>query len=127
LVERTVVSTKKAPGAIGPYSQAIKVGGFVFTSGQLPMDPESGELINDIKKATARSLDSVKAILEEAGSSMENIIKTTIFVKDLDDFAAVNEVYGTYFGDEPPARSCVQVAKIPKDAKVEIEAIAKLK
>jgi 2-iminobutanoate/2-iminopropanoate deaminase len=127
LVERTVVSTKKAPGAIGPYSQAIKVGEFVFTSGQLPMDPESGELINDIKKATARSLDSVKAILEEAGSSMENIIKTTIFVKDLDDFAAVNEVYGTYFGDEPPARSCVQVAKIPKEAKVEIEAIAKLK
>ncbi|NBI05988.1 RidA family protein [Senegalia massiliensis] len=127
MVERTVVSTKKAPGAIGPYSQAIKVGEFVFTSGQLPMDPESGELINDIKKATARSLDSVKAILEEAGSSMENIIKTTIFVKDLDDFAAVNEVYGTYFGDEPPARSCVQVAKIPKDAKVEIEAIAKLK
>lgn len=127
MVERTVVSTKKAPGAIGPYSQAIKVGEFVFTSGQLPMDPESGELINDIKKATARSLDSVKAILEEAGSSMENIIKTTIFVKDLDDFAAVNEVYGTYFGDEPPARSCVQVAKIPKDSKVEIEAIAKLK
>ncbi|WP_130806287.1 RidA family protein [Senegalia massiliensis] len=127
MVERTVVSTKKAPGAIGPYSQAIKVGEFVFTSGQLPMDPESGELINDIKKATARSLDSVKAILEEAGSSMENIIKTTIFVKDLDDFAAVNEVYGTYFGDEPPARSCVQVAKIPKEAKVEIEAIAKLK
>lgn len=127
MIERTVVSTKKAPGAIGPYSQGIKIGKFVFTSGQLPMDPESGELIDDIKKATARSLDNVKAILEEAGSSMENIIKTTIFVKDLDDFAAVNEVYGTYFNEEPPARSCVQVAKIPKDAKVEIEAIAKLK
>lgn len=127
MVERTVVSTKKAPGAIGPYSQGIKVGEFVFTSGQLPMDPETGELVDDIKEATKRSLDSVKAILEEAGSSMENIIKTTIFVKDLDDFAAVNEVYGTYFNEEPPARSCVQVAKIPKDAKVEIEAIAKLK
>ncbi|MBS4536401.1 RidA family protein, partial [Clostridium sp. D2Q-14] len=124
---RKVVSTKNAPGAIGPYSQGIKMGNFIFTSGQLPMDPESGELISDIKKATARSLDNVKAILEEAGSSMENIIKATIFVKDLNDFGSVNEVYGTYFNDEPPARSCVEVAKLPKDAKVEIEVIAAIK
>ncbi|MBS4534573.1 RidA family protein, partial [Clostridium sp. D2Q-14] len=121
---RKVVSTKNAPGAIGPYSQGIKVDNFVYTSGQLPMDPESGELITDIKKATARSLDNVKTILEEAGTSMDKVIKTAIFVKDLNDFEAVNEVYGTYFNDEPPARSCVQVAKLPKDAKVEIEAIA---
>ncbi|MGO1368318.1 MAG: RidA family protein [Senegalia sp. (in: firmicutes)] len=125
--ERTVVSTKKAPGALGPYSQAIKIGEFVFTSGQLPMEAESGELIEDIKEGTAKALDNLKAVLEEAGSSMENIIKTTIFVKDLNDFQALNEVYGTYFNDEPPARSCVQVAKIPKDARIEIEAIAKLK
>lgn len=125
--ERTVVSTKKAPGALGPYSQAIKIGEFVFTSGQLPMEAESGELIEDIKEGTAKALDNLKAVLEEAGSSMENIIKTTIFVKDLNDFQALNEVYGTYFNEEPPARSCVQVAKIPKDARIEIEAIAKLK
>lgn len=125
--ERKVVSTKNAPGAIGPYSQGIQMGNFIFTSGQLPMDPQALEIISDIKEATAKCLDNVKAILEKSGSSMDKVIKTTIFVKDLNDFTAVNEVYGTYFNDEPPARSCVQVAKLPKDAKIEIEAIAAIK
>lgn len=124
-MEKQIVKTDKAPGAIGPYSQGVKVGNFVFTSGQLPMDPVSGELINDdIRKATARALDNVKAILEQSGTSMDKVVKTLIFLKDLNDFAAVNEVYATYFSSNPPARSCVEVAKLPKDAKIEIEAIA---
>jgi 2-iminobutanoate/2-iminopropanoate deaminase len=121
---KQVISTTGAPGAIGPYSQAIKVGNFVYTSGQLPIDPANGELIGDIKKATERSLENVKAILEEAGTSLDKVIKTVVFLKDMNDFAAMNEVYGTYFKENPPARSCVQVAKLPKDAVVEIEVVA---
>lgn len=122
------VSTKKAPGAIGPYSQAIKVNNMVYTSGQLGMNPETGEIMNqDIKTETKRALDNLAAILEEAGSSMDSVIKTTVFVKDMNDFALVNEVYGEYFNDHKPARSCVEVARLPKDGNVEIEAIALLK
>lgn len=121
---KKVISTSGAPGAIGPYSQAIKAGNLVYTSGQIPLDPVSGELIGDIKKATERSLENVKAILEEAGTNMDKVIKTVVFLKDMNDFAAMNEVYGTYFKENAPARSCVQVAKLPKDALVEIEAIA---
>lgn len=102
------------------------VGNLVYTSGQLPIDMATGELVQDVKLATKASLDNVKAILEEAGTSMDKIFKTTVFVKDLNDFNAVNEVYATYFKSNPPARSCVQVAKLPKDAVVEIEAIAVL-
>lgn len=121
-----VISTKKAPAAVGPYSQAIEVDGFIFTSGQLPIDPETGELVQgDIKEATKRSLDNVVAILEEAGSSLENIIKVTIFLDDINDFGQVNEVYGEYFSDHKPARSCIEVAKIPLDGDIEIEVIAK--
>ncbi|MBZ2174972.1 RidA family protein [Schnuerera sp. xch1] len=122
---KEIISTDKAPPAIGPYSQGIKVGNLIYTSGQLPIDMKSGQLVtNDIKKATKASLDNVQAILEEVGSSMEKVIKTVVFIKDLEDFVAMNEVYESYFSKKAPARSCVQVAKLPKDAIVEIEVIA---
>ena len=123
-MKREVINTKNAPGAIGPYSQGIIVGDFVYTSGQIPINPATGVMETDIKVATKQSMENVKAILEEAGTSLENVVKTSIFLKDLNDFAAVNEVYGTYFTENPPARSCVQVAKLPKDAVIEIEVIA---
>ncbi|MBS5787237.1 RidA family protein [Clostridioides mangenotii] len=123
-MSKKVISTEKAPGAIGPYSQAIQIGNIVSTSGQLPIDMATGELMTDPKLATKASLDNVKAILEEAGTSMDKVFKTTVFVKDLKDFNDVNEVYATYFEKNPPARSCVQVAQLPKDAVVEIEALA---
>ncbi len=123
-MKREVINTKNAPGAIGPYSQGIIVGDFVYTSGQIPINPVTGVLETDIKVATKQSMENVKAILEAAGTSLENVVKTSIFLKDLNDFAAVNEVYGTYFTENPPARSCVQVAKLPKDAVIEIEVIA---
>ena len=123
-MKREVINTKNAPGAIGPYSQGIIVGDFVYTSGQLPINPVTGVLETDIKVATKQSMENVKAILEAAGTSLENVVKTSIFLKDLNDFAVVNEIYGTYFTENPPARSCVQVAKLPKDAVIEIEAIA---
>lgn len=100
------------------------VQGLVYTSGQLPLNPETKVLETEIKTATRQSLENCKAILEEAGTSMEKVFKTTVFVKDLNDFAAVNEVYGTYFKENPPARSCVQIAKLPMDAVIEIEVIA---
>ena len=125
-MSKIVINTKNAPGAIGPYSQGMVIGNLVYTSGQLPIDMNTGKLVSDVKEATKASLNNVKAILEEAGTSMDRVFKTTVFVKDLNDFAAVNEVYATYFKSNPPARSCVQVAKLPKDAVVEIEAIAEL-
>lgn len=122
---KNVIATTKAPGAIGPYSQGINAGDLIFTSGQLPIDMATGELeIADIKKAAKHSLDNLKAILEEAGGSMATIVKTTVFLTDMSDFAQVNEVYATYFDDAPPARSCVAVAALPKGAKIEIEAVA---
>lgn len=123
-MKREVINTKNAPGAIGPYSQGIIVGDFVYTSGQIPINPATGVMETDIKSATKQSMENVKAILEAAGTSLENVVKTSIFLKDLNDFAIVNEIYGTYFTENPPARSCVQVAKLPKDAVIEIEAIA---
>ena len=123
-MKREVIHTNNAPGAIGPYSQGVIVGDFVYTSGQIPINPATGVMETDIKLATKQSMENVKAILEAAGTSLENVVKTSIFLKDLNDFAAVNEVYGTYFTENPPARSCVQVAKLPKDAVIEIEAIA---
>ena len=121
---KKVINTEKAPAAIGPYSQGIEIQNLVYTSGQLPLNPETKVLETEIKAATKQSLNNIKAILEEAGTNMDKVIKTTVFVKDLNDFAAVNEVYATFFEGEPPARSCVQVAKLPLDAKVEIEVIA---
>lgn len=123
-MKKEIIDTEKAPGAVGPYSQAVKVGNLLFTSGQIPLVPETGELISDdIKKATERSLENIKALLEEAGTCFEKVIKTTVYVKDMSDFADVNEVYAAYFKKDMPARSCVEV-KLPKDALVEIEVIA---
>ncbi|MDK8281646.1 MAG: RidA family protein [Peptoniphilus lacrimalis] len=120
-----VIQTQKAPAAVGPYSQAIEVNGLIFTSGQLPIIPESGELINDdIKKATAKSLENIKEILQEAGSSLDKVVKVNIFLKDMNDFSSVNEVYSKYFTTNKPARSCVEVSKLPKDGIIEIEAVA---
>ena len=121
---KEVINTNNAPEAIGPYSQGVIVGDFVYTSGQIPLNPVTGELVTDIKLATKQSMENIKAILEEAGTSLNNVVKTSIFLKDLNDFEAVNEVYGTYFIENKPARSCVHVAKLPKDAVIEIEAIA---
>ena len=124
-MEKIIINTDKAPAAIGPYSQATRVGNLLFTSGQIPLNPISGELISsDVKEATKQCLDNLKAILEEAGTSLGNVVKTTVFLKDMNDFASVNEVYGSYFLDKMPARSAVQVGKLPKDSLVEIEAIA---
>lgn len=124
-MEKKIISTKNAPAAIGPYSQAVVAGNLIFTSGQLPIDPANGQLINDdVKKAAERSMENIKAILEAAGSSLDKVIKTVIYLKDMNDFAAVNEVYSRYFQSNEPARSCVQVAKLPKDGILEIEAIA---
>ena len=120
-----VVNTPDAPEAIGPYSQAIKVGGLVFTAGQIPLDPSTGQIVgSDSATQTDRVLKNLQAILQASGSGLENVVKTTVILKDLSDFPAVNEVYGHYFKSDPPARSTVQVANLPKDALVEIEAIA---
>lgn len=123
-MNKQTLNTQNAPAAIGPYSQAVKAGNLIFTSGQLPINTQSGELVADIEGATKQSLDNVKAILESAGSSMDKIVKTVVFLRDMNDFAAMNAVYATYFPSNPPARSAVQVARLPKDAVVEIEAIA---
>ena len=124
-MNKKIIATQKAPGAIGPYSQGTATDGLVFTSGQIPFDAATGELeLQDIRKAAKHSLDNVKAILEEAGSSMDKVLKTTVFLVDMDDFAAVNEVYAGYFPQNPPARSCVAVAALPRGARVEIEAVA---
>lgn len=126
-MKKELVATDKAPAAIGPYSQGIRTGELVYTSGQLPINPATKQLVTeDIKSAAAQSLENVKAILEQAGVSMDSVIKTTVFLKDLTDFPAFNEVYGTYFPENSPARSCVQVAKLPMDAMIEIEAIARV-
>lgn len=119
-----IISTEKAPKAIGPYSQGQRVGNLIFTSGQIPINPETGVLVTEIKEATKQSIENVKAILEEAGSSLDNVIKTVVYIKNMDDFSLVNEVYGEYFAESLPARSCVEVARLPKDAVIEIEAIA---
>ena len=121
---KKIINTEHAPAAIGPYSQGVIVGDLIYTSGQLPLNPETKVLETEIKAATKQSLENCKAILENAGSSIDKVFKTTVFVKDLNDFAAVNEVYGTYFNENPPARSCVQVAKLPMDAPIEIEVVA---
>lgn len=121
---KKIVNTPNAPAAIGPYSQGVKVGNLIFTSGQIPLNPQSGELVADIEGATKQSLDNVKAILESEGVSMDSVIKTVVFLRDMNDFAAMNAVYSTYFSNNPPARSAVQVARLPKDAIIEIEAVA---
>ena len=122
-----IINSKNAPTPIGPYSHANKVGDFVFVSGQLPVDPSTGELKTCVKEATRMSLENAKAILEDCGSSISDVVKTTVFLKNLEDFKDMNEVYSEYFSVNPPARSCFQVGKLPMDAVVEIELIALLK
>lgn len=122
---KTVISTPKAPAAIGPYSQAIAVGDMIYTSGMIPIIPETGELeTGDIKAQARQAIGNLIALLNEAGSSADSVVKTTVFIKNMDDFAAVNEVYVTFFKENCPARSCVEVARLPKDVLIEIEAIA---
>ncbi|WP_026369374.1 RidA family protein [Kallotenue papyrolyticum] len=122
---RQVISTAEAPQAIGPYSQAIVAGEWVFCSGQIPLDPASGQIVaGTIEDQTRRVLDNLNAVLQAAGSSLERVVKTTIFLADMNDFATVNAIYGEYFTTNPPARSTVQVARLPRDVRVEIEAIA---
>ncbi len=126
-MELKKVHTDGAPEAIGPYSQAIIVGNLVFTAGQTPLDPATMKLVEgDVAAQTARALDNIRAVLEAAGTSLDNVVKTTVFLKDMNDFPAMNEVYARYFGDHRPARSTVEVARLPMDARVEIEAIAAL-
>lgn len=119
------VNTNKAPSAIGPYSQAIICGNMVYTSGQIPVNPETGEVVSGgIEGQTERVLENLKAVLEAAGSSLQQVVKTTVFIKSMNDFAAVNAVYARYFKEPYPARSCVEVARLPKDVGIEIEAVA---
>jgi 2-iminobutanoate/2-iminopropanoate deaminase len=122
---REPVKTPHAPAALGPYSQAIKAGGFVYVSGQVPIDPETGEFVaGGIAEQTERVLKNVAAVLEAAGSSLNQVVKTTVFLADMNEFAAMNDVYAKFFTDAPPARATVQAARLPKDARVEIEAVA---
>jgi 2-iminobutanoate/2-iminopropanoate deaminase len=122
---KEIISTENAPGAIGPYSQAVKTGNFVFVSGQIPIDPMTGEFVSDeIKEQTEQVLQNLSAILEAAGSRLENVVKTTVFLADMNDFAAMNEIYGRYFSEHKPARATVEAARLPRDARVEIECIA---
>ena len=122
---REIVSTDNAPGAIGPYSQAIKTNGMLFCSGQIPIDPATGEFVSsDVTEQTEQVLKNLSAVLEAGGSNLANVVKTTVFLADMSDFAAMNEVYGKYFNENKPARATVQAARLPRDAKVEIECIA---
>ncbi len=128
---KVAVSTKEAPAAIGPYSQAVKVGDLVYTSGQIPLHPATGQLVEGgIKEQTIRVLENLKAVLEGAGSDLEHVVKTTVFLKNMSDFAAMNEIYAHYLAPEgvvAPARSTIEVAKLPKDALVEIDIMAQLR
>jgi 2-iminobutanoate/2-iminopropanoate deaminase len=124
-MKKKVIQTEKAPKAIGPYSQAIQAGNFLFLSGQIPIDPKTGELVKgDIRKQTQQVLENIKGVLESQKLRMENVVKVTIFLKDIGNFNQMNEVYATYFPSSPPARSTVEVSKLPRDADIEIEAIA---
>lgn len=122
---KEIVATQNAPKAIGPYSQAIRSNGMLFLSGQIPLDPQTGELVSgSIELQTKRVLDNLKGVLEAASLTLEHVVKTTVFLKSLSDFPQMNEIYAKYFGQNPPARSTIEVARLPRDAQVEIEAIA---
>ena len=121
---KKIISTDKAPQAIGPYSQAIEVNGMVYTSGVIPVNPETGEIPSGTQAQANQALTNLKNLLEAAGTSMDRVIKTTVFIKDMNEFVNINDVYKTYFTTDFPARSCVEVARLPKDVLLEIEAIA---
>lgn len=127
-MNKEIIYSKNAPAAIGPYAQGIKVGNLLFISGQLPINPKTGELLTgDIQAQTKQVIENLKAIIEEAGATLEDVVKTTVFLKDMNEFSLVNEVYGEYFKENPPARVCVEIARLPKDAQVEIEAVVLVK
>ncbi|MGF6907636.1 RidA family protein [Fusobacterium sp. PH5-44] len=122
---KKIIQTEHAPAALGPYSQAIEVNGMIFVSGQIPFIPETMTLVSDdVQEQTRQSLENVKSILESADSSLDDVVKATVFIKNMDDFTAINEIYNQYLGNVKPARACVEVARLPKDVKVEIEVIA---
>ena len=122
---KEIISTEKGPKAIGPYSQAVKANGFIFTAGQISLDPATGQIVEgDVARQTARVLDNLKAILEAGGSSLDQAVKATVYLKDMNAFAAMNEVYGRYFAKNPPSRSTVEAARLPRDVRVEIDLIA---
>jgi 2-iminobutanoate/2-iminopropanoate deaminase len=124
---REAVSTSSAPAAIGPYSQAVRAGALLFVSGQIPLDPEAGTMVGgDVAAQTHRVLRNLQAVLEAGGSSLDAVVRTTIYLADMNDFAAMNEVYATYFTSPAPARSTIQAARLPRDARIEIDAIATL-
>jgi 2-iminobutanoate/2-iminopropanoate deaminase len=121
---KEIISTKKGPKALGPYSQAVKANGFIFTAGQGPLDPATGKLVEgDIAAQTTRVMENLKAIVEAAGSSLDRAVKATVYLKDMQDFAAMNEVYGRYFAQNPPARTTIQAARLPLDMRLEIDLI----
>jgi len=121
---REIISTKNAPNAVGPYSQAIRYGNMLFVSGQIPIDPKTDEIVTgDIEAQTSRVLDNLKAIIEASGMALENVLKCTCFLKDMEDFTKFNSVYNSYFGEILPARECVEVSRLPKDVLVEVSAI----
>lgn len=121
---KTIISTKNAPAAIGPYSQAVEVNGMVYTSGQIPVDPATGKIPEGIEAQARQVMENVKNLLEAAGTDLSRVVKTTVFIKNMDDFGTINEIYSGYFKEDCPARSCVEVARLPKDVLMEMEAIA---
>lgn len=121
------INTNKAPEALGPYSHAMVVNNLVFTSGQIPLDTEGNIVSDDVKEQTKQVLDNLSVVLEEAGSDLNSVVKATIFISDMNEFQQINEVYGSYFSEHQPARSCVEVLRLPKDVKVEIEVVGKVK
>ncbi|WP_027624417.1 RidA family protein [Clostridium lundense] len=124
-MKKEIIHCKKAAPARGPYSHAVKIGNLIFVSGRTPSDLKTGELVDDnIENATRIALENIKVILEDAGASLESVVKTTVFLRDMNDFSAMNEVYAEYFKNDTPARSCIQVAKLPRNAMIEIEVIA---
>ena len=126
-MSKQIIQTDKAPAVIGPYSQAVKVrvGELLFTAGQIAIDPVTGEIVNGgIQEQTRQVLENLKAVIEAGGSNLNKVVKVTVFLQDMNDFASMNEIYAEYFGENPPARSAVQVARLPKDVKIEIECVA---
>lgn len=127
-MNKAIISTDQAPAALGPYSQAVKVGNLLFISGQIPVDPATGNIVEgDVQQQTGQCIKNIQAICEAAGASLKDVVKTTVFLKDMNQFAKVNETYGEFFKEEAPARACVEVARLPKDVLVEIEAIVYVK
>ena len=124
-MKRDIITTPLAPAAIGPYSQAVRTAGLVFISGQIPIDPASGKLVSgDIGAETRQAMQNLKAILEASGSSLKQVLKVTLFIADMDQFGLINEAYAAFFPQDPPARACVEVSRLPKDVRVEVEAVA---